>query len=648
MKTKLIFPLLFLLCFTFVSPFFSFGLEENHVIDGNTIYVDDPKFYLSATPHTLGSSGYVVFELNSKYFEGKIDILFAFEDENINVLSKDVWLNYSHTTTKINTIEWFNVTSGLNQTLYETEIIEEYYFDWLSLEEKIKTEKYSWKNKKKWNYLTLDIEKNVNYKFRFYIDIPFRGYKLLEGEYYFAFKDHSKSIQKSIEENSLFILDPWYNTQWIYRKKLTIDNSAISENLINFPVLVHLNDTTIDWTHLQNDGTDIRFTDSDGETLLNYEIETWNDTNDAWIWVNIPQIDAGSITDSFYMYYNNSGASDGQNIEDTWNSNYEMVQHLQENTNSTCVDSTNNNFDGTPLPYASPPVSVLSGQINDCLDFDGTQDYILTSTTTSLSVFTIEVFFNAKDMAAGQPYEKGIFTHGVNSFLLAFDATAGDSRPCGLINDGSWTYIYGSTNPISSGFHYVVFSYNGSYMHLYLDGSSDATPVSSGNPNAENEGYRIGTYAATSNQWFNGTIDECRVSNVARSADWIEAQYLSMTEQFFSFGSEETRIILTVYFETGLNVYVNGTLYSNASEVEFGINNIANITTVPNENYAFYKHYHDTTNTLDNPIYLTMSVSRTVWSYSFREGATQGFMLATIFLLLFIGMPLIAIMYRRK
>ena len=39
---------------------------------------------------------------------------------------------------------------------------------------------------------------------------------------------------------------------------------------------------------------------------------------------------------------------------------------------------------------------------------------------------------------------------------------------------------------------------------------------------------------------FNGAIDEVRVSSTARSADWIQAQYLAMSSAFVTFGGEES------------------------------------------------------------------------------------------------------------
>ena len=44
---------------------------------------------------------------------------------------------------------------------------------------------------------------------------------------------------------------------------------------------------------------------------------------------------------------------------------------------------------------------------------------------------------------------------------------------------------------------------------------------------------------AVSDGYFNGSIDEARVSTQVRSAAWIKAQYLSMTDAFVGFGAAQ-------------------------------------------------------------------------------------------------------------
>ncbi|KKS21017.1 MAG: hypothetical protein UU80_C0036G0004, partial [candidate division WWE3 bacterium GW2011_GWA1_41_8] len=84
--------------------------------------------------------------------------------------------------------------------------------------------------------------------------------------------------------------DSWYNTDWLNRRKVTFNNSASAVDLTNFPVLVKLNSDRIDYSKTQGYGQDIRFTDSDGNTPLSYEIEKWDETGESIVWVKVPNI----------------------------------------------------------------------------------------------------------------------------------------------------------------------------------------------------------------------------------------------------------------------------------------------------------------------------------------------------------------------
>ena len=71
----------------------------------------------------------------------------------------------------------------------------------------------------------------------------------------------------------------WWDTDWLYRMKLTFDNTASTENLLNFTVLVHLTSINSDfWAHINssittNDTKDLRFVDADDSTELYFEAE---------------------------------------------------------------------------------------------------------------------------------------------------------------------------------------------------------------------------------------------------------------------------------------------------------------------------------------------------------------------------------------
>ena len=130
----------------------------------------------------------------------------------------------------------------------------------------------------------------------------------------------------------------WWNTDWSNRRQLTFNNSGQSEALQNFPVLVKLNSSRIDYFKTQDSGQDIRFIDANG-TELKYEIEEWDEGGESYVWVKVPQIDALSNTDYIWMYYGNDTVGDGQDAANVWDSNYTGIWHLKE-TGATFFDST--------------------------------------------------------------------------------------------------------------------------------------------------------------------------------------------------------------------------------------------------------------------------------------------------------------------
>jgi uncharacterized repeat protein (TIGR01451 family) len=115
---------------------------------------------------------------------------------------------------------------------------------------------------------------------------------------------------------------PWYDEAWHYRRPVVITNNGAS--LTYYQVLVTLDSSNFNFSRAKNDGSDIRFTHSDGTTELKYWIESWDSGNQlAYIWVRVPSLGNGNT--NIYLYYNNPQAtavSDGvatfDSFEDDW------------------------------------------------------------------------------------------------------------------------------------------------------------------------------------------------------------------------------------------------------------------------------------------------------------------------------------------
>ncbi|MCX6667835.1 MAG: DUF2341 domain-containing protein [Euryarchaeota archaeon] len=138
----------------------------------------------------------------------------------------------------------------------------------------------------------------------------------------------------------------WWDTDWDYRKMIIVDHAKIQADQVDFPVLIRRSSDADLADHAQSDGDDIVFASDDNKVKFNYEIEEYNSvTGELTAWVKIPTISANKDT-VLYMYYGNSGCSSQQNMLSTWDSNFRMVQHLNESA-GTLYDSTSNGNDGT-------------------------------------------------------------------------------------------------------------------------------------------------------------------------------------------------------------------------------------------------------------------------------------------------------------
>ena len=111
-------------------------------------------------------------------------------------------------------------------------------------------------------------------------------------------------------------------TGYTKRKKITIDNTKVDAALTDFPVSVPLGGDADIGAVSNSDGFDIRFTSSDGTTLLKYERENFaiaSDLATANFWVKIPSVSSSANTE-FYIYYRADDTADGADPENVWDS----------------------------------------------------------------------------------------------------------------------------------------------------------------------------------------------------------------------------------------------------------------------------------------------------------------------------------------
>jgi hypothetical protein len=148
---------------------------------------------------------------------------------------------------------------------------------------------------------------------------------------------------------------------WKYYRPITIVNSG-SSALSDYKVKVELSvdDLGNPYNNIKTDGSDIRFILTSGLALLPYWIESWDNTGDSYIWVNVSGTDSIPIGESnIRMYYGNlvaSSDSNGYNVFEFFDSfeTYSGYSECERCYNSTmCGSSYYSDFlDGIPVLHA--------------------------------------------------------------------------------------------------------------------------------------------------------------------------------------------------------------------------------------------------------------------------------------------------------
>ena len=350
--------------------------------------------------------------------------------------------------------------------------------------------------------------------------------------------DSTDSITITQTASVTFASVPWFNPGWRYRIIIQINSNQVSGPLTNFPVLVNLTNSSLA-QYAQTNGNDLLFTAGDGTNKLAHEIEKYtNSTGTLVSWVKVPFLTSTADT-NIYLYYGNAAATNQQNAGGVWDTNYKGVWHLNQTPTGLVgdiADSTTNNNDGNSQTIAAG--AQVTGKIGGNLALDGASDYISTTTsfsgpsnvtvqawvkTTSTTGNKVIGFESVQTGTNAASYDRHIYigTDGKARFGVWNASTSSTNMVISAnpVNDGQWHFLVGCRDNAAS------------TVSLYVDGVLQGTAASSAGQTYTGW-YRIGSYLMyapiwqfSANGYFNGSVDEARVSHVARSSAWIATEY---------------------------------------------------------------------------------------------------------------------------
>lgn len=327
----------------------------------------------------------------------------------------------------------------------------------------------------------------------------------------------------------------WYNNSWLYRVKITVDNTKVDADLTGFPVYVDLSNMPAGFhTHVnQTDARDIRVTKDDGTTEVPREIVFYTAASDTGE-LHFKGDLANSTDTEFYIYYGNSSASDyaldaTYGAENVWDSNYVQVQHLNE-TSGTHLDKTANDNDSNGITVTQQGTASI-GKMYGADDFDGTDDIVTFPDATSLKPtgdMTLETWIKMDNLPSTRSQNATLINKNGASTEAYMLYVSTSNKPLFKWSNTTPTNYYSYYNTaLSTGtWYHLVGVKDGSTMRFYFNGSTTGTIT--GSPTGtiySSTGSTLKYGSPGYSGRLDGIMDEIRFSNIARSATWISTEY---------------------------------------------------------------------------------------------------------------------------
>jgi hypothetical protein len=332
---------------------------------------------------------------------------------------------------------------------------------------------------------------------------------------------------------------------YAYRRALTINHTKISNSdQSNFPVLISGTysylATVANGGKVQNaNGYDIIFSsDPAGANKLDHEIESYDPaTGTVNFWVRIPAISHTSDT-VLYMQYGNSGvASSQENKPGVWSNGFVSVQHLSGNSNDSLFA---NNGTDTSMSYG-----IAAGMIGQGASFSGS-GYISDGTSTAFALtpgnMTFSAWVNGASFAntysaiesrdnSNQNFHHTLLVKSSGKLAVYLNSVNYDGTGSHTFSTGTW--------------YHVAYTYDGSSLTGYVNGTLDGSANGPGQGGVQNETEWLGN-SFFSGRIFNGKMDEVRFANIARSPDWLATEYNNQNSPstFYSLAAENKDVIV--------------------------------------------------------------------------------------------------------
>jgi hypothetical protein len=343
----------------------------------------------------------------------------------------------------------------------------------------------------------------------------------------------------------------WYDTDWPYRFKVTIDGDKIHASDTYAVLIAHDNVPKHFWYYVSETGSDIVITSSDEVTKLNRDVPCIT-VDDEALAIRFPAALTAGQDAVFYVYYGNASATETDST-DAYPASWKCYVGLDETgagAPSTLFDRTSNDNDLTAVSIVQ---NSGTQNIGHAMVLDGTSDYAHATDDATLDItdnITVMCWVRGSDP-----------TPDTNEWIFTKYKTTTDDRSWGIrsgSSSGALFQVYisddgtfdaghrkqyeSSVTAIENGtWHHLAFTFASGSLKMYVDGVED-TSVTKTNDDAISSIYSgaaslvIGADGDFGTKWGTGYVDEFKVIAEVLTANEIKTYYEmeGATETFYA------------------------------------------------------------------------------------------------------------------
>ena len=317
-----------------------------------------------------------------------------------------------------------------------------------------------------------------------------------------------------------------WSDEWTQRTRITLDTTAqgvaITAAADNVPVLVRLHTGNFAFLDARPDGADLRFIAGDDKTPLKFHIERFDGVNElAFVWVQVPRVNAGSSADFIWLYYGNEKAAPAGDARTAYDAAQALVYHFADGE-ATPQDATANANHALRMTAAT----VSAGLAGAAITFDGKGELVVEakpSLRASAAGLTVSMWIKPSALDDAVLWRQidganrlGLLLRGGNLMVEAGAGSVTGGR-AGRVTGGVTGGVTGTSSPASRltlgvWQHLALVLAPNAGPAVYLNGTEVLRSTAAVPPMAGQMVFGNG---------YKGELDELQVATTARSADWL-------------------------------------------------------------------------------------------------------------------------------